>query len=346
MINFNNVSKIFKVPVPREGFIGKTKDLFFPQYTKKIAVNNVSFNIKPGEIVGFIGPNGAGKSTTIKMLCGILNPSLGEVRINGYNPLEDKKEIVREIGAIFGHRTQLWWDLPLIDSLKLNQKLYGISDEDFNTRIADLYKRFDVSEYIHTPVRKLSLGQRVRADLIASLIHSPKIVFLDEPTIGLDIFSKEAVRELILSINQEFGVTIILTTHDFSDIEKTCDRLMIIEKGNLIYDGGMEYLKRKYTKKRILCIELEEQPKNIQLNIPFTEVQNIEKNKIYLLYDNEKTNASFIITHIANKYSIKDVVVEESKIEDIVKQIYSESSDKQEFNTSKQDNLENAFLMN
>jgi len=326
MIEVQNVSKTFQVPEKTEGMRNKLVSLFNPSYKKVTAVERLSFHIAKGEIVGFIGPNGAGKSTTIKMLCGILLPTSGEIYIDGLVPSKNRRAVTRKIGAVFGQRTQLWWDLPVLDSLRLNQRIYNITEQTFDEKLKKFDDILQIGEFLHTPVRQLSLGQRMRADIIASMMHSPEILFLDEPTIGLDVIAKESVRELITTMNQELKVTIILTTHDMQDIEKTCRRIMVIDKGRLFHDGTLEMMKTKYYDRKTIAIDFDSTPVLPHVLPVGTELGEIKDCKVVLHYDPQQTNASLIITDIASKNSIKDVIVEDIKIEEIIKKMYINNS--------------------
>src|SRR5690606_10951117 len=234
----------------RAGLSGAFKDLFKREYTHVTAVNDITFQIPQGEICGYIGENGAGKSTTIKMLTGILVPTSGELNVNGYVPHRDREKFVKGIGVVFGQRSQLWWDIGVIESFQLLRKVYDVPLNDFNRRLDQLVERLHLGELLNRPVRKLSLGQRMRCELVASLLHNPAIVFLDEPTIGLDIVVKTEIRDFLLEMNRQEGTTILLTTHDLQDIEALCSRVIMLDDGSIIYDGGLEELKTTWSKGR------------------------------------------------------------------------------------------------
>ena len=246
MIRVENLSKEFKINKKYPGFKGAIKSFFSTEYVIKKAVDDISFEINDGEIVGYIGANGAGKSTTIKMMTGILTPTNGIVTVNGIVPYENREKNAKNIGVVFGQKTQLWWDLPISETFSLLKDIYDISDNDFEERMNFFKKVLGLEEFFLNPVRTLSLGQRMRADLAAALIHNPKVIYLDEPTIGLDVVVKESVRKAIKEINKKYGTTIILTTHDLNDIEELCNRIIIIDKGKKIYDGEIEGVKEKY----------------------------------------------------------------------------------------------------
>jgi len=246
MIKAQNLTKTFKKTVKDKGVRGSFKALFSARHEIITAVSDVCFEIPDGEILGFIGPNGAGKSTVIKMLTGILTPTSGSCEINGYIPHKQRTAYVKEIGVVFGQRTQLWWDLPLVETYAVLKEIYEISDADFKSRMELLNDTLDLEDFIKSPVRTLSLGQRMRADVAASLLHAPRVVFLDEPTIGMDVVVKDKVRRAITQINAEEKTTIILTTHDVKDLELLCERIIMIDKGKKMYDGSLQFLKEKY----------------------------------------------------------------------------------------------------
>jgi ABC-2 type transport system ATP-binding protein len=246
LIKVNGISKSFKVAKRNSGVRSAVKALFRREYTEVAALNDISFTIEPGEIVGYIGPNGAGKSTTIKVMSGILVPDRGTCTIMGYTPWLDRVRYVKNIGVVFGQRSQLWWDVPVVDSFELLRDIYDVPETEFKSNLKLLTETLDLKDILHTPVRQLSLGQRMRCEIAASLLHSPSILFLDEPTIGLDAISKLAVRQFIATINKEKGVTIILTTHDMNDIEALAQRIILIGKGSLLYDGNLSTLRDRF----------------------------------------------------------------------------------------------------
>lgn len=243
MIEIKEISKTFRIPIRSSGTRNVIKSFFKREYRYVKAIDNINLSINEGEIVGYIGPNGAGKSTTIKVLSGILTPDTGVVRINGLDPIIDRKKNAAQIGVVFGQRTQLWWDLPVGDSFDLIKEIYNIPLHDYEERLVELVTLFDLSEVVKSPVRQLSLGQRVKCDIAASLLHNPKVLFLDEPTIGLDAISKKSVRALIKEINSKFNTTIILTTHDMQDISELASRVVLIGAGKVLYDGSISKIK-------------------------------------------------------------------------------------------------------
>lgn len=329
MIKVENITKEFKSNKKYPGFRGAIKSFFSTEYIIKKAVDDISFSIEDGEIVGYIGANGAGKSTTIKMMTGILTPTSGKITVDGLVPYEKRKENAKHIGVVFGQKTQLWWDLPLSETFTLLKEIYEVSDKDFNERMAFLNSTLSLEDFMLTPVRSLSLGQRMRADIAAALIHNPKVVYLDEPTIGLDVMVKEKVRNAIREINKKYGTTIILTTHDLNDIEELCSRIIIIDNGKKIYDGSLEEIKSRYGART--SIELQVKKKidlsslNFKENLEEDDL-NIkeENNKIIATFNKNKISSSEIMSEILTKVEVIDFKVIETSIEDIIKKIYSE----------------------
>lgn len=324
IIEVKGLRKEFKIAKRKEGAFGAIRSLFSREYNTKLAVNEVSFEIQPGELVGYIGPNGAGKSTTIKMLTGILVPSEGYVKVRGLVPYEKRVENAKQIGVVFGQRTQLWWDLPTIESFELLQHIYKIPQERYEKNMARFKDLLALDEFIQTPVRQLSLGQRMRADLAAALLHDPEIVYLDEPTIGLDVVAKEKIRDFIREINKERGVTVILTTHDMQDIEKICERMILIDKGTVIYDGPVSQIKERFGKMRTLVVDLESNGFGDQLGIEGAEQVRREGNKFWLRFNRDEISASQLIARVSQKYNVRDLTVEEPEIEGIISRIYQE----------------------
>ena len=329
MIKVENITKEFKSNKKYPGFRGAIKSFFSTEYIIKKAVDDISFSIEDGEIVGYIGANGAGKSTTIKMMTGILTPTSGKITVDGLVPYEKRKENAKRIGVVFGQKTQLWWDLPLSETFTLLKEIYEVSDKDFNERMAFLNSTLSLEDFMLTPVRSLSLGQRMRADIAAALIHNPKVVYLDEPTIGLDVMVKEKVRNAIREINKKYGTTIILTTHDLNDIEELCSRIIIIDNGKKIYDGSLEEIKSRYGART--SIELQVKKKIDLSSLSFKE--NLEEddlnikeenNKIIATFNKNKISSSEIMSEILTKVEVIDFKVIETSIEDIIKKIYSE----------------------
>lgn len=328
MIRVENLSKDFKINKKYAGFKGAIKSFFTSEYTVKKAVDNISFEIDDGEIVGYIGANGAGKSTTIKMMTGILKPTNGIVSVNGLVPYENREKNAKNIGVVFGQKTQLWWDLPISETFSLLKDIYDVSDEDFNERMSFLKEVLELDEFFLSPVRTLSLGQRMRADLAAALIHNPKVIYLDEPTIGLDVVVKERVRKAIKEINEKYNTTIILTTHDLNDIEELCSRIIIIDKGKKIYDGEINGVKEKFGYLTTVEIQIKEEI-NLENFNEFNEMKddcefklNFNENKLSITFNKNKISSSEIIGRVMKKLSVIDFAVKETSIEDIVKKMY------------------------
>jgi ABC-2 type transport system ATP-binding protein len=281
------------------------------------AVNGISFHVERGELLGYLGPNGAGKSTTIKMLTGILVPSAGRVSVAGLEPSRKRIELARRIGAMFGQRIQLWWDLPLHDSFELLRHIYRVPPDRYRERLARLRDVLELDPFLATPVRQLSLGQRIRGELAAAMLHGPELLFLDEPTIGLDVVAKQRVRDFLVEINREDGVTVMLTTHDLGDIERLCNRLLVIDHGSLIWDGSIPELKERYGGERTLVIDLEEPAPPLQ--VEGAVVDRVDGPRQWLRF---KGSASEITSRVAEAARLVDLQVQEPDIEEIVRRIY------------------------
>lgn len=319
-ITVKNLNKTFKVYERKSGLKEAFKSLVKRKVKIVNAVNDISFDIKKGEIVGYIGPNGAGKSTTIKMLCGILKPDSGEITVAGFNPFKDRVKYVKNIGVVFGQKSQLWWDIPVIDSFDLLKDIYKISDTEYKKNLNELIELLQLEKFLHTPVRQLSLGERMRCEICASLLHNPKILFLDEPTIGLDAVSKVRVRRFIKEINRKRKCTIILTSHDMQDIESLTNRLIVIGHGKKLYDGSLSGIKRKFssTKKlEILYQNLNEVPE-----IEFTSLLKKEAGKILLEVDMDNQTISNIVKVYSDYCEIKDINVYNKTIDEIIYELY------------------------
>ena len=328
MIKVENLTKEFKITKKYPGFKGAIKSFFSTEYTTKKAVDDISFEINDGEIVGYIGANGAGKSTTIKMMTGILTPTNGTVSVNGLVPYENRETNAKNIGVVFGQKTQLWWDLPISETFSLLKDIYEVSDEDFEERMNFLKEVLGLEEFFLSPVRTLSLGQRMRADLAAALIHNPKVIYLDEPTIGLDVVVKERVRKAIKEINEKYKTTIILTTHDLNDIEELCSRIIIIDSGKKIYDGEIYGVKEKFGYLTTVEIQIKEEI-NLESFNEFNEMKeddefklDYKNNKLSITFNKNKISSVDIIGRIMKRLSVIDFVVKETSIEDIVKKMY------------------------
>lgn len=320
IISVKNLHKEFKIPKHKRGFWKKFFSLVSREYDIKVAIKGISFNIKEGELVGYIGPNGAGKSTTIKILSAILVPDGGEVLVMGKTPWKERVSIVQKIGVVFGQRTQLWWDLPVIESFELLKNIYKISDYSYKSSLDRLTMMLNLEKLLSVPVRQLSLGQRMRCDIAAALLHSPKILFLDEPTIGLDAVSKLAVRDFIRHLNREQQITIILTTHDMDDIESLCYRVLILNEGQIFLDGSLENVRNKISPERYLIVDLVNEKENI-IDEQALVIKK-EDHRVWLSFDPSKITASDLISRITAKYSIKDLFVENPSIEEIIAKFY------------------------
>ena len=320
IISVEKLTKNFKSKVKEPGMKGALKALFNPKYKNVNAVNNISFNVAAGELVAFIGLNGAGKSTTLKMLSGILYQDSGNIRILGMNPKNDRQKLAYNIGTVFGQKPQLWFHLPAIDSFNLFAKIYELDDAEYKKRLDMLIKRFDITDFVNQPVRKLSLGQRMRCEIVLSLLHKPKIVFLDEPTIGLDIVAKRNIRELIKEINDKEGVTVLLTSHDIGDIEKICKKVIVINKGIIIYDGELKNLKKRYVTRKTIKV-LSEDP----IKIPKKPGLKIIKKGVYgakIEINTKKVSIKSVMENLMENNDIIDINIEEPPIEEIIEEVY------------------------
>ena len=329
MIEVKSLTKVFRKPIRGKGLSGMIKTLFSRKYEEIRAVDDVSFDIKEGEIVGYIGSNGAGKSTTIKMMCGILTPSSGKVLIDGREPYIKRRIVAKDIGVVFGQKTQLWWDIPLIESFKVLKEIYQVSDEDYKSRMEFLSSVLDIDEFLTQPVRTLSLGQRMRADLAASMLHNPKILFLDEPTIGMDVLVKEKIRQAIHALNAKFHTTVVLTTHDMADIENLCSRIIMIEKGKVIYDGPLGNIKRKFGNIKTLTLTVPPSinPQEVE---PFSKDVEMFMNedKVVLRFDADNVKLEEVVQYAFAKYQAIDMKIADISIEDVVKKILAQQEKK------------------
>lgn len=319
-IEVKNISKDFKVNKRSAGIPGMIANMFVPKFEIKKAVNDLSFTIEKGEMVGFIGPNGAGKSSTIKMLSGILCPDKGSITVGGFIPYKQRKSYVGNIGVVFGQKSQLQWDLPVIDSFELLRAIYRIPEEKYKRNLERFTEMLDMKSFINQPVRQLSLGQRMRSDIVASLLHSPEIVFFDEPTIGVDIIGKETIRSFIKELNEQDKVTMIFTTHDMQDIEQTCKRIIIIDKGSLMYDGSLQEIRSKYGTSRRLIAEFNED--TAVAPIKNVIIEDLKDRKASFTFDNNVVDVNKLMHEVLEKYSVHDVTVAEPEIESIIQKIY------------------------
>lgn len=332
MIHVEHLQKYFKKTIKQPGFMGSVKSLFHNQKEIVKAVDDISFHVDKGEILGFIGPNGAGKSTVIKMLTGILTPSDGSCIINGQNPQKNRKKYVKEIGVVFGQRTQLWWDLPLTETYTVLKEIYEIEEGQFKKQMAFLNEVLELEPFITSPVRTLSLGQRMRADIAASLLHNPKVLFLDEPTIGLDVVVKDNIRKAITKINREEGTTVILTTHDLEDISSLCKRIVMIDHGKKVYDGSLYNLKQQYGQMRELNFEAVDEDSVVSLDYAgaFSEsglsegdlTISSEGAMVSVGFNTNKIPVEKILNYTLGKVHVKDINVKDADIEEIIRRLY------------------------
>jgi len=321
MIELKNISKTFKIAKRNAGFGEAFKALFQKEYTYIHALNDVSFSINDGEMVGYIGPNGAGKSSTIKIMSGILTPDSGECFINGRTPWKERIAHVKDIGVVFGQRSQLWWDVPVIDSFELIRDIYKVDENLYRKMLSKLTELLDIGEIVRTPARQLSLGQRMRCEIAASLLHNPKILFLDEPTIGLDAVSKIAVRDFIKIINKEYGTTVILTTHDMQDIEALTERILLIGKGRILLDGTYAELKKRNSTHKTLTVDY------MGEKLGGTDKIIIKKDldgHAEILVDTAELSVSEVISYISSKVDVKDISVIGETAEEMVVSLYKE----------------------
>ncbi len=329
LIAVRELSRHFRTFRRREGLWGGIQNLFVRDYQTVRAVDRISFSIERGEMVGYIGPNGAGKSTTIKMLTGILVPTGGEVRANGFVPWRQRTAYVKTIGVVFGQRTQLWWDIAVIESFKLLRRIYEVPQRAFDERMELFNQVLSIRDYLHTPVRKLSLGERMRCDLAAALLHNPPLLFLDEPTIGLDVVAKDNIRQFLRAINQQCQTTILLTTHDLDDIEELCRRIMIIDHGHLLYDGPLAVLKQKLLRtkqvkfvlrdsEQVACVGALERLENDALKL-----ERVDELTYLIRFDRSRVSTAELIRQILASVEVRDLLIEDEPIEEIVKRIYA-----------------------
>lgn len=323
MIEVRNLSKTFKVYHHRKGFWGTFANLFSRKHRIVQAVDSVSFTVTRGEIVGYLGPNGAGKSTTIKMLTGILVPSSGSVTVNGYIPHRQRKENARRIGVVFGQRSHLWFDLPVQESFELLRRIYRIPQEQYQRNVAMFDDMLELGAFFQTPVRQLSLGQRMRADIGAALLHNPDVLFLDEPTIGLDVVAKARIRQFIQQINAERQVTVVLTTHDLDDVEKLCNRVILIDDARLLFDGELATLRRMLSKERLLSVDYAEDYPDVR--VPHAQITHREGTRVEYRFSPEEIRTAELIGTILQKFRIVDIAVQEPDIEELIQTVYEDN---------------------
>lgn len=350
VIELKNVDKEFKVLNRHEGLKGSFQDLFSRDYKIIKAVNDVSMTIKPGEIVGYLGPNGAGKSTTIKMMTGVLQPTRGEILVNGKVPYKNRTANAQNIGVVFGQRSQLWWSLPLIESFKLLKDIYNISDKDYKDMLTLYESLVDIKDLYSKPVRQMSLGQRTLSDILAAFLHNPPIVFLDEPTIGLDVSMKAKIRNLIKALNKEKNTTVILTTHDMGDVDALCERIVIIDKGTMLYDNDIEHLRSFFGAYRTLLIKTKKHPEELTDDEKKAELDNVEaivkedfadkeftfsstdEGWCSILIDESQVRLMKVLNHIQEKIKVYDVRLEEISTESVIRKIYEDAENMKKAN--------------
>ena len=333
LISVKGLSKSFRTFQRREGILGGLINLFHRDYQTVKAVDNIKFSIDRGEMVGYIGPNGAGKSTTIKMLTGILVPTSGEILSNGFVPWRQRAAYVKTIGVVFGQRTQLWWDIAVIESFKLLRRIYDVPQREFDERMEVFDQVLGLRDFLHTPVRKLSLGQRMRCDLAAALLHNPPILFLDEPTIGLDVVAKDHIRQFLRAINERYKTTVLLTTHDLDDIEELCRRIMIIDHGVVLYDGPLPRLKERLLRTKQIKFILrdgEQAPRLAAFEHSLAASRNgslhlerLDEMTCRLRFDRANVSTADLIREILSAVEVRDLVIEDESIEEVVKRIYA-----------------------
>lgn len=325
MIEIHELTKVFRKPIRKEGVLGMLKTLFSRKYEEKVAVNHISLTIKDGEIVGYIGANGAGKSTTIKMMCGILTPTSGKILIDGIEPYKKRKQVAKNMGVVFGQKTQLWWDIPLIESFKVLKEIYQVSDKDYEERMKFLTETLGLQDFLHQPVRTLSLGQRMRADLAAAWLHNPKILFLDEPTIGLDVLVKEKIREAIKMMNQKYHTTVILTTHDMKDIENLCSRVIMIDNGEIIYDGSLSNIKHRFGDLRTITLDMDHEVNLEEVSTFDGKLLSEQKeNRLILKFNADELPIEDVMDYVFHTLHAHDIQLSEINIEDVVRSILEE----------------------
>lgn len=319
IIDVDNLSKIYPVAIKKPGLKGTLTHFFHRTYREIKAVNNVSFQIQPGEVVGFLGANGAGKTTTLKMLTGLIHPSAGEVKVANYVPFRRQPQFLRKTSLVMGQKQQLLWDLPALDSLRINAAVYDIPDRVFQQRLQELAKMLAVEEKLNQPVRKLSLGERMKAELLAALLHHPQVLFLDEPTLGLDVNAQVAVREFLQEYNQRYGATILLTSHYMADITALCDRVLLIHQGQLIYDGLLDGLLERFAPYRQVKVELAQSLPESKL-ADFGQIETIEGQEVRFLVPREHLTPT--ISRILAQLEVRDLSVSDPPIEEIIGRLF------------------------
>ncbi|WKZ34597.1 MAG: ATP-binding cassette domain-containing protein [Anaerolineales bacterium] len=320
-IEVTRLQKIFQTKRKAAGLGASLRALFKPDYSEVEAVRRISFKMEAGELLGFIGPNGAGKSTTIKMLTGILHPTDGEAKVLGYIPWKERQKLAFHIGTVFGQRPQLWYHLPAIDTFTLFGKIYELDDRETKTRIDFLTEAFEIRDLLETPVRKLSLGQRMRCEVAASLLHRPKLILLDEPSIGLDVVAKQHIRDAIRRMNQEEGVGVLLTSHDAGDLEALCKRVIIVNHGQIVYEDKVSTLKRKHLTSKLVEVRYaQEVPLNFHLD--GVEILKIGRYGVKLKFDTNQTPVDNVMTHLSSAGDLVDITISDPPLEEVIAKIY------------------------
>lgn len=320
-----NLQKTFQTKRKAPGLGGSIRSLFKPEYSSVEAVQNLSFQMEAGELLGFIGPNGAGKSTTIKILTGILHPSGGDAKVLGFIPWKERQKLAYQIGTVFGQRPQLWYHLPAMDTFILFGKIYELDDKETKKRIEYLTEAFEIKDLLDVPVRKLSLGQRMRCEVAASLLHRPKLLLLDEPSIGLDVVAKQHIRDAIKRMNQEEGVGVLLTSHDAGDLEAMCRRVIIVNHGQIVYEDKVSNLKRNFlTIKRVEVRYAEEVSKDY--SIEGVEILKVGHYGVKLKFDTTKTSVDFVMSHLSSAGDIVDITISDPPLEEVIARIYQEAN--------------------
>lgn len=320
MIKINHLSKEFRVRDEPEGLAGQFKAMVRPHWRAIRAVDDISLEVRAGEIVGYLGPNGAGKSTTIKLLTGILHPTAGTVEVNGIIPQRNRTQNAYNIGVVYGQRSQLAWDLPVINTFEFLGAMYRVPKAVYRRNLEFLVELLEIQPFLHQPVRKLSLGQRMRAEIAAALMHEPPVLFLDEPTVGLDVLSKNRLLQFLQALNAEKGVTIILTTHNLSDVEQVCPRIVILDKGRIALDAPREEILRRFGKRRRLVIQFVDGVQDLRL--PHGQVVHVEENELWVEFDRDQVSAFDLIASLERDKGITDVAIKEETIESIVARLY------------------------
>lgn len=320
MIEVTNLSKTFRVLEGKKGLVGAVKNLFSRDYRYVEAVKDISFTVQQGEMLGLIGPNGAGKSTTIKILAGILVPTSGKALVNGIEPYRFRQQNAMKVSVVFGQRTKLWWDLPCYESFELHRVMYRIPEKVYKKNLDEFMEFLELGEFWNRPVRQLSLGQRMRAEIAVSLLHNPEVIYLDEPTIGMDAVAKERIRQFLLNTNKARNITLIITSHDMADIEKLCSRVIIIDHGQIVYEGDFDEIRHRYGRERTMVVEFGEEYPEIEL--PYGTIIKDEGLKKSIRFLREQGTAIDLITALGKHYLIRDVSIQEAEIESIIREIY------------------------